>query len=98
MLRAVPPSAHVIALSPAGRLWTTEQLAARLRNWRTLGVPVGLLIGGPDGLSAESEKRAAEHWSLSPLTFPHGLVRVILAEALYRAWTLNEGHPYHRSG
>ena len=96
MLRAIPPTAHVIALTLAGRPWSTEQLAEQLRNWTTLGAPVCLLVGGPDGLSAECEARAAEQWSISPLTFPHGLVRVLLAEALYRAWTLNEGHPYHR--
>ncbi len=96
MLRAIPPTAHVIALTLAGRPWSTEQLAEQLRHWTTLGAPVCLLVGGPDGLSAECEARAAEQWSISPLTVPHGLVRVLLAEALYRAWTLNEGHPYHR--
>ena len=96
MLRAIPPTAHVIALALAGRPWSTEQLAERLRHWATLGGPVCLLVGGPDGLSDECEARAAGQWSISPLTFPHGLVRVLLAEALYRAWTLNEGHPYHR--
>jgi 23S rRNA (pseudouridine1915-N3)-methyltransferase len=97
MLRAIPSAAHVVALTVEGRQWSTEQLAARLRHWMTLGGPVCLLVGGPDGLSVECEARAAERWSLSPLTFPHGLVRVVLAESLYRAWTLNEGHPYHRS-
>ncbi len=96
MLRAISPTAHVIALTLAGRPWSTEQLAEQLRHWTTLGAPVCLLVGGPDGLSAECESRAAEQWSISPLTFPHGLVRVLLAEALYRAWTLNERHPYHR--
>lgn len=96
MLRAIPSTAHVIALTLAGRPWSTEQLAERLRHWATLGAPVCLLVGGPDGLSDECAARAAGQWSISPLTFPHGLVRVLLAEALYRAWTLNEGHPYHR--
>ncbi|MEE8093930.1 MAG: 23S rRNA (pseudouridine(1915)-N(3))-methyltransferase RlmH [Gammaproteobacteria bacterium] len=96
MRRAIPPKAHVVALSLAGRSWSTEQLAGRLQYWTTLGAPVCLLVGGPDGLSGECEARAAEQWSISPLTFPHGLVRVLLAEALYRAWSLNEGHPYHR--
>ena len=96
MLRAIPPTAHVVALSPAGRPWSTQQLTARLQHWMTLGAPVCLLVGGPDGLSSECEVRAVEQWSISPLTFPHGLARVILAEALYRAWTVNEGHPYHR--
>ena len=96
MLRAIPPTAHVVALSLTGRAWSTEQLAERLRHWTTLGAPVCLLVGGPDGLSGECEARASVQWSISPLTFPHGLVRVLLAEALYRAWALNEGHPYHR--
>jgi len=96
MLRAIPPAAHVVALSLSGRAWTTAQLADRLRHWTTLGAPVCLLVGGPDGLSGKCEARAVERWSVSPLTFPHGLVRVILAEALYRAWTLNNRHPYHR--
>ncbi len=96
MLRAIPRTAHVVTLSLAGRAWSSEQLAERLRHWATLGAPVCLLVGGPDGLSSECEARAAEQWSISPLTFPHGLVRVLLAEALYRAWAVNEGHPYHR--
>jgi len=96
MFRAILPASHVVSLSVSGRPWTTEQLAERLRHWTTLGGPVCLLVGGPDGLSADCEARAVERWSLSPLTFPHGLVRVIVAEALYRAWSLNEGHPYHR--
>ena len=96
MLRAILPASHVVSLGVSGRPWTTEQLAKRLQHWTTLGVPVCLLVGGPDGLTAGCEARAVERWSLSPLTFPHGLVRVIVAEALYRAWSLNEGHPYHR--
>ena len=97
MLRLVPPNAHVVALSISAPAWSTAQLAARLRTWAGLRTPVFMLIGGADGLSAECESRAVERWSLSPLTFPHGLVRVILAEALYRAWSSNEGHPYHRA-
>ena len=60
------------------------------------GAPVCLLVGGPDGLSSRVLERADERWSLSPLTLPHGLVRPLVAEALYRAWSLNQGHPYHR--
>ena len=96
MLRAIPSAAHVVALAVAGRPWSTEQLAKRLKHWMTLGTPVCMLVGGPDGLSAECEARATERWSLSPLTFPHGLVRVVLAESLYRSWSLLERHPYHR--
>jgi len=97
MLAAVPKAAHVVALSESGSTWSTKQLAARLRDWMTLGAPVSLLIGGPDGLSATCTQRAAERWSLSPLTLPHGLARILVAEAVYRAWTVNQRHPYHRS-
>ncbi len=62
MLRAIPPTAHVVALSPAGRPWSTQQLTARLQHWMTLGAPVCLLVGGPDGLSSECEARAVEQW------------------------------------
>jgi 23S rRNA (pseudouridine1915-N3)-methyltransferase len=98
MLRAIPEAAHAVALAVEGRPLSTEQLAKRMQYWMTLGTSVALLIGGPDGLSAECEARAAETWSLSPLTFPHGLARIIVAESLYRGWSLLEGHPYHRSG
>lgn len=96
MLRHVPPGAHVVALERDGRAWSTEQLAARVEDWRMAGGPVCLLVGGPDGLGPECAQRAAERWSLSGLTLPHGLVRVIVAEALYRADSLLRGHPYHR--
>ena len=95
-LRAIPRGARVVALDVKGSPWSTEQLAARLLAWMAGGVPVSLLVGGPDGLSPRVMGRAHEHWSLSPLTLPHGLVRPLVAEALYRAWSLNQGHPYHR--
>jgi 23S rRNA (pseudouridine1915-N3)-methyltransferase len=97
LLKRVPSGAHLVALTERGQPWTTRQLADRLERWMQRGVPVCLLVGGPDGLSSECAARAAEHWSLSPLTLPHGLVRVVAAEALYRAWSLLEGHPYHRA-
>jgi len=96
MLAAVPAGAHVVALAQTGQAWSTETLAARIEAWMRLGTPVCLLIGGPDGLAEQCGARANETWSLSPLTLPHGLARVIVAEALYRAWSLSEGHPYHR--
>ena len=95
-LRAIPRGARAVALHGRGSPWTTEQLAARLRAWMAGGAPVCLLVGGPDGLSSRVLERADERWSLSPLTLPHGLVRPLVAEALYRAWSLNRGHPYHR--
>jgi len=97
MLAALPRTAHVVALAEAGAAWSTAALAARLEHWSTLGSPLYLLIGGPDGLAPACLERAREQWSLSPLTLPHGLVRIMVAEALYRAGSLLEGHPYHRA-
>jgi 23S rRNA (pseudouridine1915-N3)-methyltransferase len=97
MLSAVGERQHVIALDVGGRGWSTEQLAGQLRAWLQDGRDLSLLIGGPDGLSADCLARAEQRWSLSPLTLPHPLVRVLLAEQLYRAWTLVGGHPYHRA-
>ena len=97
MLEQVPQGAHVVALLEAGKPWSTKDLAAKLESWMRRGAPVCLLVGGPDGLSAECVARANERWSLSPLTLPHGLVRIVVAEALYRAASLLENHPYHRA-
>jgi len=96
MLAAVPAGAHVVALLETGKPWSTKELARKLEGWMQLGAPVALLVGGPDGLGSECVARANERWSLSNLTLPHGLVRVVVAEALYRAWSLLENHPYHR--
>jgi len=79
-----------------GRAWSTEQLATRLEAWRHAGCDVALLVGGPEGLDGACRERADELWSLSPLTLPHPLVRIVVAEQIYRAWTLLQGHPYHR--
>jgi 23S rRNA (pseudouridine1915-N3)-methyltransferase len=97
MLAAVPAGAQVVALDEKGRGWTTVELAGRLEVWMARGGPVALLIGGPDGLAPACLQRAAERWALAPLTLPHGLVRIVAAEALYRAHSLLEGHPYHRA-
>ena len=97
MLALVPAGAHVVALLEAGKPWSTKDLAAKLDGWMQRGAPVAFLVGGPDGLSKACAGRANERWSLSSLTLPHGLVRVIAAEALYRAWSLLENHPYHRA-
>jgi len=96
MLALVPQGAHVVALLETGKPWSTKELARKLEGWMQLGAPVSLLVGGPDGLSPDCVARANERWSLSSLTLPHGLVRVVVAEALYRAWSLLENHPYHR--
>ena len=97
MLASVPPGAHVVALLEAGKPWSTKDLAAKLEAWMQRGAPVSFLVGGPDGLSPACVARANDRWSLSPLTLPHGLVRIIVCEALYRAWSLLEHHPYHRA-
>jgi len=97
MLAALPKDCRVIALDVRGETWSTEDLAGQLQDWLGGGRDVALLVGGPDGLAAACTARADQRWSLSPLTFPHALVRVVLAEQLYRAWTLGTGHPYHRS-
>ena len=97
MLKAIPRDSRVIAMDVGGSRWSTEELAARLDSWLSGGRDVSLLVGGPDGLSPSCLDRADGTWSLSPLTFPHPLVRVVLAEQIYRAWTLLKGHPYHRA-
>ena len=97
LMKAVSPGYHLVALDGGGRSWSTEQLAERLEHWKAGGQHVGFLIGGPDGLDPDVRRQATETWSLGKLTFPHPLVRVILAEQLYRAWTVTCGHPYHRA-
>lgn len=96
MLAAIPKGARVVALDVQGRTWSTPQLAGQLESWMAGGRDVALLVGGPDGLSRQCLDRAEQTWSLSPLTLPHPLVRVVVAEQLYRAWSITQGHPYHR--
>jgi 23S rRNA (pseudouridine1915-N3)-methyltransferase len=87
---------YAVALDERGRAFTTVQLSLWLAERRQGGDPVSFIIGGPDGLDPTVLQRAQLRWSLSALTFPHGLVRVLLAEQLYRASTVLAGHPYHR--
>ncbi|MCP8686014.1 23S rRNA (pseudouridine(1915)-N(3))-methyltransferase RlmH [Marinobacterium sedimentorum] len=96
MLAAIPKGDLVVALEVEGRNWSTEQLASNMEGWRMGGRNVSLLIGGPDGLDARCSAAAEQRWSLSALTLPHPLVRVLLAEQLYRACTILQGHPYHK--
>ena len=96
MLAAVSKSACIVTLDIPGRPWTTPQLATELERWQMDGRDVAILIGGPEGLSPACKAAAEQSWSLSTLTLPHPLVRVVAAESLYRAWSLNNNHPYHR--
>lgn len=97
LIAAIPRGAHIVVLDVEGRGHSTEQLAQRMDEWMHSGQDICLLVGGPEGLSAECRALADEKWSLSALTFPHPLVRVILAEQLYRAWSVLRNHPYHRA-
>lgn len=97
ILSHIDGSDHVVALDVLGKPWSTPQLANNLAGWQLQGQDVCLLIGGPDGLADECLQRANQRWSLSALTLPHPLVRVVLAEQLYRAWTILQNHPYHRA-
>ncbi|MEE8235717.1 MAG: 23S rRNA (pseudouridine(1915)-N(3))-methyltransferase RlmH [Gammaproteobacteria bacterium] len=97
LLRRMKQQQLMVALDQAGDPWTSAELAARLQEWLQRHPRIALVIGGPDGLSAACKQRADLCWSLSPLTLPHGLVRVVVAEQLYRAWTMLQGHPYHRA-
>ncbi|MFT4178936.1 MAG: 23S rRNA (pseudouridine(1915)-N(3))-methyltransferase RlmH [Thermomonas sp.] len=97
VLAALPKHAHVIALDGRGKMHASEQLAQRLEHWRGQGRDLAFLIGGPEGHAPEVIARADEQWSLGPLTLPHMLVRLVLAEQLYRAAALLANHPYHRA-
>lgn len=96
LLAALPKHTRLVALDERGQSWTTAQLAQQLQDWRLEGRPVSFLIGGADGLGAQCLKQAEHIWSLSALTLPHPLVRVVLIEQIYRAFSLLNGHPYHR--
>jgi len=97
VLAALPKSPLVVALDGRGRAWTSEQLAQRLEHWRGQGRDLALLVGGPEGHAPEVLARADESWSLGPLTLPHMLVRLLVAEQLYRAASMLANHPYHRA-
>ncbi|MFP8833819.1 23S rRNA (pseudouridine(1915)-N(3))-methyltransferase RlmH [Hydrogenophaga sp. XSHU_21] len=93
---AVPRGARVVALDERGTALTTQALAQQLREWQLGGDDVALLIGGPDGLDPALRESAHQRIRLSDLTLPHAMVRVLLIEQLYRAWSINANHPYHR--
>ncbi len=96
ILTKIRPADYVVALDERGRQSTSKQLAGKLEEWQTVGADLVFIIGGPDGLASDVLERANAQWSLSQLTLPHGLARILFAEQLYRAWSLSAGHPYHR--
>ena len=87
---------HLVALDVSGSTISTEKISDRFDQWQMQGQHVSIVIGGPDGLDAAVLQRAAEQWSFGRITLPHPLVRIILAEQLYRAWSVQASHPYHR--
>lgn len=93
---ALPKNARIVALDERGTSLTTKALAQRLTDWQLGGDDVALIIGGPDGLQPAFRQAAHERIRLSDLTLPHAMARVLLIEQLYRAWSINAGHPYHR--
>jgi 23S rRNA (pseudouridine1915-N3)-methyltransferase len=97
MLAAAGERCSLVALQVTGRALSTEQLARWLEDRARTGDPLAFCIGGPDGLAAAVDARAQLRWSLSPLTLPHGLARIVVAEALYRAVSVIKGKPYHRA-
>lgn len=96
LLRRAASADLVIALDERGRQWSSLELSAALEDWQIHSPRVAILVGGPDGLSDACRDEARRLWSLSRLTLPHALVRVLVAEQIYRAWTILQGHPYHR--
>jgi 23S rRNA (pseudouridine1915-N3)-methyltransferase len=93
---ALPKACRVVALDERGTSLTTQALATRLRAWQLGGDDIALVIGGPDGLAPDFKAAAHERIRLSDMTLPHAFARVLLVEQLYRAWSINAGHPYHR--
>ena len=93
---AIPKCARIVALDERGSNLTTMALAGKLKNWQLEAMDVALVIGGPDGLCPEFKQQAHERIRLSDLTLPHAFARVLLVEQLYRAWSINANHPYHR--
>ena len=96
LLAATKQSGFQIALDERGKQWTTRELSEQMKGWMQNGRDIEFLVGGPDGLAMKCLKSVDRKWSLGRLTMPHPLVRVVLAEQLYRAWTMTQNHPYHR--
>ena len=96
LLGKLKPGEFAVLLDETGRQFTSRGLADSVDDWQTAGQDIAFVIGGPDGVSDEVRQRANLTWSLSTLTLPHGLARVLFVEQIYRAWSLTMGHPYHR--
>ncbi len=96
LLAKLGATERLVLLDERGKQLTSRSLATQLSQWQNDGRDLGFVIGGPDGVSEAIRKRADIVWSLSQLTLPHGMARVLLSEQLYRAWSLQTGHPYHR--
>lgn len=96
ILAKLDPAEHVVLLDERGKQLTSRQLSAKLSDWQADGRDLSFIIGGPDGVSGACRERADFIWSLSRLTLPHGMARAVFSEQLYRAWSLQTGHPYHR--
>ena len=96
LLARLKPAERLVLLDEKGQQYSSRELADQLERWQSEGDDVAFVIGGPDGVSDEVRQRAGLVWSLSKLTLPHGLARILFAEQLYRAWSLTTGHPYHR--
>lgn len=96
MIAALPKGCHVVTLDVPGKAWSTPDLAKSMRGWLDSGQDIALLIGGPEGLADSVKQLAKQSWSLSNMTLPHPLVRIVVAEQIYRAWSIINNHPYHR--
>ncbi len=96
LLSKISDNDYIVVLDPHGKLISTEQLAEKITGWQQNSPNVIIIIGGPDGIDPEIKKMAHEKISLSKMTFPHPIVRIVLAEQIYRAWSILQGHPYHK--
>ena len=95
--RRLKDQESIVVLDVDGTVVSTEAIAAAMMTWRDQGTQIAFVIGGPDGVQSQLKAKAIAKWSLGRITLPHPLARVVLAEQLYRAWSINAGHPYHRA-
>lgn len=95
--RRLKDQESIVVLDVDGTVVSTEAIAAAMMTWQDQGTQIAFVIGGPDGVQSQLKAKAIAKWSLGRITLPHPLARVVLAEQLYRAWSINAGHPYHRA-